>query len=399
MIYRGNTYILHPTSEQSVLLAQHASVCRLVWNLALEQRRDHWMKYQKSTGNNLNWVTQSRELTLLRANFDFIREVSQNAEELVIKNLDSAFQKAFKGIAGFPSFKKKGTHEAFSVSGKYVRIQRLNKRWGLVKLAKLGWIKIRMHRDIPGKITEAAICLTALGWQVSISYKVEGAIDDVGGAVGIDRGVAVPIALSDGESFVMPAALDKIDRQHRKAQSVASRRKIGSNRHTKAQKRVRNLAARKARIRKDWAHKATTDITRQYGTVVIERLRTQSMTKSAKGTIENPGSNVAQKRGLNRAILNVGWFQIEQMLAYKAFKLIKINPAYTSQCCSACGVIDKRSRKSQADFQCVECGFEANADHNAAINILNRGNTAVLDVEGSGYRPCEASTADKATVA
>ena len=144
---------MHPTAEQSELLTQHAGVCRLVWNLALEQRRDHWRQYQATTGNVLNYIAQSRELTLLRASFDFVREVSQNAQERVLKDLDQAYQKAFRGLGGFPEYKRKGAYEAFTIGGRYVALKRLNKRWGLIKLAKVGWVKIRMPRDVVGSVT------------------------------------------------------------------------------------------------------------------------------------------------------------------------------------------------------------------------------------------------------
>ena len=139
--------------------------------------------------------------------------------------------------------------------------------------------------------------------------------------------------------------------------------------------RAARLKARQARARKHWAHNVTTDITRSYGGVVVERLRTKNMTSSARGTVDEPGRNVAQKRGLNRAILNVGWQRIETMLACKAARFVKVDPAYTSQTCASCGTVDRRSRESQASFVCTACGHRDNADRNAAINILNRGNT------------------------
>lgn len=380
MIYRGNTYLMHPTPEQSEALAQHASVCRLVWNLALDQRRNHWRRYQAQTGQNLNYNAQARELTLLRASVDFVRNVSQNAQERAIKDLDEAYTKAFRGQGGFPDFKRKGVHESFTLSGRYVAVEKINKRWALIKLAKVGWVKIRMHRGLFGKITEASVKLTGKGWCVSVSYKMDGAIADVGGAVGIDRGVAVPMMLSDGTSYSLPANLAATDKRVRKAQHDAARGKHGSNRNAKAKRRVALLRAKVARIRKDWAHKATTDITLQYGTVVIERLRTKNMTRSAAGSLVEPGKGVAAKRGLNRAILNVGWHQIEAMLFYKAHTLIKVDPRYTSQTCSSCGAVDSKSRKSQSRFECTSCGYQDNADHNAAINILHRGNTSVVEV-------------------
>jgi putative transposase len=379
MIFRGFTYCLAPTVAQEEKFLQFAGVCRLVWNLALEQRRDHWRSYQTTTGNNLNYVTQARELTRLRAEVDFVRAVSQTTQQFVLKALDTAFQRAWKGLGGYPEPKRKGVHDAFTFHGREIEVERLNHRWGQVRLPKIGWIKMRMPRNTRGAFTEATVALTPLGWQVSIACKIEADLPVIEGAVGIDRGVTVPLMLSNGARYFLPAALDVLDRRARRAQRIAGRRKRGSARHRKAQKRVAALRAKQARVRKHWAHETTTDITRRFGTIVIERLRTQNMTASASGTVANPGKNVAQKRGLNRSILNVGWHQIETMLFYKANRVVKVDPRHTSQTCSACGAVDSRSRESQARFACTACGHRDNADRNAALNILQRGNTPFVE--------------------
>ena len=381
MSFRGFTYRLKPNALQEEAFFQFAGVCRLVWNLALEQRRHHWRNYQARTGDNLNYVTQARELTALRRDVDFVRAVSQTCQQYTLKALDTAYRRAFKGLAGFPQPKKKGVNDAFTFNGREIVVERLNRRWGRVRLPKIGWVKFRYTRAISGKMTEATISLTALGWQISIGCKdCDVRPFATEGAVGIDRGVAVPLMLSDGTSFVLPEQIAVLERRARKAQRIASRRKRGSRRCALAHKRVAAIRAKQARIRKHWAHVTTTGICLKYGTVVIERLRTKNMTKSASGTIAEPGSNVSQKRGLNRAILNVGWHQIETMCFYKANRLVKVDPSFTSQRCSRCGAVDSRSRKSQASFVCTSCGFRANADHNSAINILDRGNTPGVEI-------------------
>ncbi|MBB2169944.1 transposase [Gluconacetobacter aggeris] len=380
MAFRGFTYRLEPDLAQEESFAQFAGVCRLVWNLALEQRRNHWRNYQARTGNNLNYVAQARELTALRADVDFVRAVSQVCQQNALKALDDAYRRALKGLGGFPQMKKKGEHDSFTFAGRDVQVERLNRRFGRVKLPKIGWIRFRMTRDLSGRITEATVSMTPLGWHISIGCKdcdVQAFATDR--TVGVDRGVSVPLMLSDGTPYALPETLALLDRRARKAQRVASRRKRGSRRYAKAQRRVAAIRAKQARVRKHWAHGVTTDIARKFGTVVIERLRTKDMTKSASGTIAEPGRNVAQKRGLNRAILNVGWHQIEAMLFYKANRVVKVDPRFTSQTCSCCGAVDSRSRKNQAAFVCSACGFRANADHNAAINILHRGNTPVVE--------------------
>ncbi|WP_259330993.1 RNA-guided endonuclease InsQ/TnpB family protein, partial [Acetobacter pasteurianus] len=156
---------------QEESFAQFAGVCRLVWNLALEQRRHHWRNYQARTGDNLNYVTQARELTALRREVDFVRDVSQTCEQYALKALDDAYRRFFKGLGGYPQPKKKGVNDAFTFNGREVSVERLNNRWGRVRLPKIGWVRFRMTRNLSGKITEATVRLTPLGWQISIGCK------------------------------------------------------------------------------------------------------------------------------------------------------------------------------------------------------------------------------------
>ena len=122
--------------------------------------------------------------------------------------------------------------------------------------------------------------------------------------------------------------------------------------------------------RKDWAEKVSTDIVRRFDLIRVEDLQIGNMTRSAKGTRENPGRNVRAKAGLNRAILGSGWGLLVRRLADKApGRVEKVRPALTSQRCSACGQVDGNSRESQARFVCTACGFACHADVNAAINI------------------------------
>jgi putative transposase len=241
---------------------------------------------------------------------------------------------------------------------------------------------MRLTREWRGRVVSARFVKDALGWHVSLACEIEHEVpaNDLP-AVGIDRGVANTLALSTGELLSTPSTA-KLERRKKRAQRALARRKRGSNRYRKQRLRVARIAAKIARVRADWRHWTTTDIARRFGTVAVEDLRTSNMTTKGRG-----------KRGLNRSILEQGWGAFERVLAYKLEErggtLVKVNPAYTSQECSACGAIDKASRESQASFACRHCGFRAHADHNAAINILRR-STAV--VEGRGCAPDEART-------
>lgn len=378
---RGHVYRLFPTVEQAGALRSHAGVCRLVYNLALEQRRVWGRRHRISA------FDQIKELKSLRGAFDWIAAVSQTAQTQAILDLDRAFGNFFAGRAAFPSPRRRGENDSFRFNGREIATRRLNRRWSEIRLPRIGWVRYRDTRPLVGTVRETTVSLGPLGWQVSVLCRREVATPDrLPGSVGIDRGVSVPVMLSTGEAILLPAGLVRLDRLHRRAQRVAARRKRGSRRHAKAQRRARNIKARAGRIRAHWQHETTTRIARTFGAVAIEALRTRAMTRSAKGTVAAPGRNVRAKSGLNRAILNVGWHGIETKLAYKLAErgglLVRVDPAFTSQTCSACGTVDSRGRESQASFVCPCCGFRANADWNAAINIERRGNPAVLDVEG-----------------
>lgn len=386
-MFRVQKYRLYPTDLQADQLAQFARVTRFIYNLALEQRRDFWRQFKRATGRGLTYFEQSRQLTLLRAECDWIAAVPASCQHGALQDLDKAFARFFRG-GGLPRFRKAGIHESFEVRGQNTGARPLNRKWSQIRVPKIGWIKYRDTRPIRGEIRSTRIICEGGKWFACIGVR-----DDFDAPanylppIGIDRGVKLALALSNGETVRAPDTLAALDRHARKAQRILSRRKRGSRRYAKQRTRVAAIKSKAASVRRDWQHKATTQIAREYGAVVIEGLQTRGMTARA----HNVG--VAQKRGLNRAILNIGWGSIELMLAYKLEQrggtLIKINPAYTSQTCSACGAIDRESRESQARFSCRHCGHTMNADHNAAINILRQG---LPGVDGRGYAPDEART-------
>lgn len=385
MIYRGFKYRLNPTTDQVTTLKQHASVCRLVYNLALEQRRDFWRPYLRANGRHINFASQCRELTLLRDQFDWIGAVTATCQEQALRDLDRAYQYFFKGRRGHPTPRRKGLNESFRLKGREVRIRRLNSKWSMVRLSKIGWVKFRDTRNASCAIKNATVSLDSTGWYISFLCEIEHAAPSNNmPSVGIDRGVINTITLSTGERLSLPATLNEIEGRHRRAQRVLARRKKGSMRRLKQRRRCAKLSAKRVRIRKDWHHKAALSIAKRFGCAVLEDLKVVNMTASAAGTIDNPGSNVRQKASLNRSILNQGWGVFEAILTYKLEErggtIVKVSPAYTSQACASCGTIDRKSRESQASFFCHHCGHRDNADVNAAINILRR-NTAWPRVE------------------
>lgn len=381
-IHRGFRYKLAPTPDQEETFRQFAGTCRFIYNLALEQREREWMSY-RDNGTPLTFARQSLEITQLRAEVDWIAAVPRACLEQVLRDLWSGLNAFFEGRSRYPTFRRKGEREAFRFQGRNCQVRRINGRWSAVRLPSIGWVKFRDTRPIRGTAKNVTVSLDALGWHVSFGCEIEheAPVNNLP-SVGIDRGVANTLALSTGELLSIPASLAKLDRKHRRAQRVVARRVKGSNRRAVAKHRAARIAAKRARIRKDWHHRISRQIADRFGTVALEDLKVVNMTASGRG-----------KRGLNRSILNQGWTVFATILAYKLEErggsLILVNPAYTSQTCSSCGTIDKRSRESQASFVCQHCGFEAHADRNAAINI-QRGSTA--SVEGSHWAPDEART-------
>jgi putative transposase len=229
----------------------------------------------------------------------------------------------------------------------------------------------------------------SLGWQIYFRIE-EPAIQEQpnrGLPVGVDRGITHTMAVSDGRHLDMPSLLTKGEqRRLRKLELQAARRrevrlrKAGtriSGREQQSYDQIAVLRARQARRREDWLHKQTTDLAKNHGLVVLEDLRIQSMTRSARGTITNPGRNVKAKAGLNRLILGMAWGKAGKLLAYKCRasggELLKVNPRNSSLTCARCGYVAVGNRAGQATFRCLGCGYRANADTNAAQVLLARG--------------------------
>ena len=191
-----------------------------------------------------------------------------------------------------------------------------------------------------------------------------------GQAVGVDRGVAVSAALSTGELLHCPALTARERTRLRRLQRRLARAGRGSNRRSRVRHAIARLRARETDRRKDWADKASTDLARRFDLIRVEDLKIGNMTRSARGTRDDPGRKVRQKAGLNRGILRSGWGLLVRRLEDKApGRVEKVKPHYTSQRCSACGRVDGNSRENQARFVCTACGFACHADVNAAINI------------------------------
>lgn len=399
VIRKAHVYRLDPTPEQDHTLGQWVGAVRFAYNISLEQRKE-WGR----PGRTINFATQCREITALRAEYDWLRDVPVHPLQQAVRDLDRAYQNWWQGRAGAPTPRRKYLNDTLRFPDPATfDFKRLSRHVGAVKLPKLGWVRLRWDQAIPGDVRNITVARRAGVWTVAAQYEMEvpDPVPSALPAVGIDRGVVVFAALSDGTRIEPANCGKKALRALRRAQRNLSRKKRGSNNRRKARRRVARLQARIARTRKDFLHKASRTVAQNHGEVVLEKLEVRNMVRSAKGTREKPGRNVRAKAGLNRSILDQGWHMFRTFLAYKlgesGGRLIEVPAHYTSQTCAECGVVDAASRQSQSRFVCTACGHEANADGNAAINILRRAGSPVQPVEGHrGKRPVEAGTSRRA---
>jgi putative transposase len=364
-------YRLQPTREQETILLRHCSDARYVWNLAVEQHA--W--WRPGRGSAPGYLEQSRQLTAARADNPWLAEGSHTVQQQALRDFARAMAGFFAGTHGRPSWRKAGRDEGFRVTGQRGRdwhVSRLSRNWGQVRVPKVGWVRFRWSRDVPADARSFRVTRDRAGrWHVAfaaIPDPVQG--PGTGEAVGIDRGVKVSAALSTGEMLTAPALTAHEQARLRGLQRKLARAERGSCRRSRVKTGIARLNARETDRRKDWCEKASTDIARRFDVIRVEDLNIRNMTRSAKGTAEQPGRNVRQKAGLNREISRSGWGLLVRRLEDKApGRVEKVPPAYTSQRCSACGHVDGRSRESQARFRCTACGYAGDADVNAARNI------------------------------
>ncbi|MEU8193224.1 transposase [Microbispora amethystogenes] len=284
--------------------------------------------------------------------------------------------------------------------GRDLNIARLNRRWGAANLPKVGRVRFRWTRDLPGvtrggpagRITGARLVKEAFGWYIVFraERQVPAPVAHRGEPVGIDRGITVALALSDGTMREHGPWLRDGEKQRlRRLEKTSARQRRArtpgqpaSKRLARTYDRITRLRATAKRRAVDWQHQTTTELARTFGVIVVEDLQITTMVRSATGTIERPGRNVRQKAGLNRAITGQAWGRTITLLEYKTRDrgglVVKVPAPSTSQTCHQCGHRDPAARNG-IRYACVNpaCGWAGHADTNAAINIRNAAGTAV----------------------
>ena len=360
-------YELRPNGQQVRLMRRFAGACRFVFNkaLALQQERratsEKKLTYAQLCQTLTTWKKQPELL--------WLNDAPSQPLQQALKNLERAYTNFFEKRAAFPRFKKKGQSESIH----YPQGVRLDQTNGRIFLPKLGWMRLRLSRPVLGTVKNVTVSLRAGKWYVSIQTEreVEVPVPQASSAIGIDVGIARFATFSDG-NFLAP--LNSFKRHQKRLaryqRRMARKTKFSSN-WKKEKAKVQKIHTRIAHCRQDFLHKATAAISQNHALVCIEDLQVGNMSKSAKG------KNVKAKTGLNRSIMDQGWYEFRRQLTYKlewaGGMLVAVPPHNTSQTCPCCGHISPDNRRTQAEFLCVQCGYQNHADVVGAMNVLERG--------------------------
>jgi putative transposase len=322
----------------------------------------------------IRYVEMANLLPAWKSEFAWLRDSPSQALQHALKNLDRAFTNFFEKRADYPRFKKRGFGDSFRFPQGF-KLDQANSR---VFLPKLSWLRYRNSQDVLGTVKNMTVSNRNGKWFVSIQTEreVEQPVAQ-GDSVGIDMGIVRLATLSDGTVVPPLNIFKRYAAELRKAQQAMSRKKKFSNNWKKAKAKVQRIHVRIANARRDYLHKASTTISKNHAMVVVEDLQVSNMSRSAVGSVEQPGRNVRAKSGLNRSILDQGWAEFRRQLEYKVLwaggLFLAVPPQNTSRTCPCCGHVSKDNRKSQAVFACVECGFAENAELVGAINVLRAG--------------------------
>ena len=373
-IRKAFKFKLKPSSDHRQKMAQAAGCVRLVWNKSLAaikeslEQKEGYKGYCAMASDLKDWkrIEETK----------FLKLVHSQPLQQTLKDLDRALRDGFKKEKGFPKFKKK-THDKSFRYPQGVKVED-----DKVYLPKIGWMRFVKSKEIQGIIKNTTISFYCGHWYVSFQTEFEAEIPaHEGGEIGIDMGIVSFATYSDQKTAISPRPFKKYENKLAKNQKALSRKKKGSHRWYKQLYKVQRIHKKIVDIRKDFLHKTSTTICKNHALIVLEDLKISNMSKSAKGDLNNPGRNVKAKSGLNKSILDQGWFEFKRQLEYKSTwaggKIILVSPRNTSRECRVCHHIAKENRKTQAHFECVSCGHKENADVNASQNILAAGRAVI----------------------
>ena len=365
-------YRIYPTKKQLTLLENTLEQCRLMYNHLLEMRKQSWELEKKG----LSIYDQIGTFPRLKQCVPGLNAVYSQVYQDVARRIELAYQAFFRRVKrgekpGYPRFQGRGRYTSFTYTQKGFTVDEIS-----VSLSKIGKVRSVIHRPIGGKIKTCTVKKTATGkWFVSFSCEIEKkTLPPLGNFVGIDAGVISFVTLSDGTHVANPKFFKSEEKALAKAQRGMSKHEKDTRDRRRKRKAVARVHERIANKRKDFAHKLSHQIVKDFGGIAVEDLNINNMQQD-------------NFTCLNKSIADAAWNSFSNMLAYKAEcagrTFVRVNPAYTSQTCSRCGYRQKL-KLSNRHYKCPCCELSLDRDENAALNILSLGLQAV------GLKPVEA---------
>ena len=371
LVRKAFKFEMMPNDEQTRKMKRFAGCSRFVFNKALAYQNE---QYQQDNSFKFSYFKLTSLLPEWKRESVWLKDCHSQVLQSSLKDLESSFKNFFVKRADFPKFKKKGSKESFRFP-QGCKLEQYNNR---IYLPKIGWVRYRNSREVVGKIKNVTVSQKCGKWYVSVQTEFEQEIPTPkGGEIGIDMGIIRFATLSNGQFFEPINAFKTLRGKLAKLQKRFKHKTKFSKNWQKLKAKIGRLHHKIANIRKNHSHQISSTISKNHAIVYVEDLQVTNMSKSAKGSVEQHGRNVAAKSGLNRAILDQSWSEFRRQLDYKLLwnggHLVAVPPQNTSRCCPACGHTSKENRQTQLQFECVDCGYQNNADVVGAINVLKRG--------------------------